>query len=62
MICALCKRPTQPAAYIGHLVVGPKCARKAGLMGPKMPRGVRLAKPNKIKPCPETLDLFEVVA
>jgi hypothetical protein len=62
MICCLCKRQTVPAAFIGPMAVGPRCARKAGLLGPKAPKGVRLAKPNKVKPCSETRDLFEVVA
>lgn len=59
MTCALCKRPTVPVAFIGHMAVGPKCAKKAGLIGPSAPRGVTLAiKPPAIPRCGSTLDLF----
>ena len=59
MTCALCKRPTVPVAFIGHMAVGPKCAKEAGLTGPSAPRGVTLAiKPPAIQRCGSTLDLF----
>lgn len=35
MNCALCgRRMASPAVQIGNLPVGPKCARKAGLIEP----------------------------
>jgi len=35
MICALCGRPMlNPAVMIGQMGVGPKCAKKAGLLEP----------------------------
>ena len=59
MICCLCKRPTHPAAFIGPMAVGPKCARKAGLLGPKKPKGVRMNATKATKPCRDTMDLFD---
>lgn len=62
MTCALCKRPTVPAVYIGNQAIGPKCARRANLLGPKAPRGATSAsKVNKQSAnprCAVTLDLF----
>ena len=35
MICALCGRPMlNPAVMIGQMGIGPKCAKKAGLVDP----------------------------
>ena len=58
--CCLCKRTTTPAVFIGPLAVGPRCARKAGLLGKGAPRGARPAdnKPTGIPRCASTLDLF----
>ena len=59
--CCLCKRTTVPAVFIGLMPVGPKCARKAGLLGKAAPRGVRASKNNKSSGaprCAKTLDLF----
>lgn len=61
--CALCGKPTTPAAMIGTMAVGPKCARKAGLTSKKLPKGsaVRILTPAR-KPkagTPYTLDLFD---
>ena len=59
MTCAFCDRPTVPAAFIGNMAVGPKCARRAGLLGSKAPRGVHMATPLKTKATyPMTLELF----
>jgi hypothetical protein len=66
MRCALCGRPTQPSVMLGQLAVGPKCARRAGLLAfAKRPGSqVRIAgatqRPAKVA-CPETMDLFEAL-
>ena len=61
-ICAMCGRPTVPFVMIGREAVGPKCARKAGLVPSKAPKGSRLRfvreKPLR-EAIPQTLDLFE---
>lgn len=61
-ICAMCGRPTVPFVMIGREAVGPKCARKAGLVPSKAPKGSRLRfvreKPQR-EAIPQTLDLFE---
>lgn len=39
MRCAMCNRPLdKPAAMLGKLAIGPKCARRAGLLLPKRER------------------------
>ena len=64
--CCMCGRWMHEAAvYIGHLPVGPKCAKKAGLIEPARrgrgdlrlgPRVIRQAQPDN-----ETMSLFEVL-
>lgn len=60
-ICALCGRPTMPAAFIGNEPIGPKCARKANLFNTKATKGSRVKfvmhNPKSAKG-PRTLDLF----
>jgi len=68
MKCVLCGRGLKQAAvYIGEMAIGPKCARRAGLM----PLAVR--KTGAVRPGPaykrsatrqelDQLDLFEGVA
>ncbi len=61
-ICAMCGRPTVPFVMIGREAVGPKCARKAGLVPSKAPKGSRLRFVREKPPreaIPQTLDLFE---
>ena len=62
MICAICGRPTMPFVMIGREAVGPKCARKVGLVPSKALKGSRLrfskARP-PAAPIPQNLDLFE---
>jgi hypothetical protein len=63
--CAICGRPTQPFVTIGSDVIGPKCARRAGLLPSRMPRGskARFTKPVPIaREDDKTLDLFEGLA
>lgn len=61
--CAICGRQTEPYAYIGQEVIGPKCAKKIGLTASvKLPKSsaVRFSR-RAIKPAeifPETMDLF----
>jgi hypothetical protein len=60
-ICALCGRPTKPAVLIGNEAIGPKCARNAGLLSMKTPKGSRvkfLTHHLKSAKGPRTLDLF----
>lgn len=65
--CALCGRVTlNPAVMIGVHPVGPKCAKRAGLMplaqrktGLVFPASGRKSRPNVDS---RTLDLFEVQA
>jgi len=63
--CALCgRRTTQPAAFIGAMAVGPTCARKAGLLGPKAPPMVTRApayraQTREAQPGQRTLAFFE---
>lgn len=61
-ICAMCGRPTMPFVMIGREAVGPRCARKAGLVPSKAPKGTRMRfVREKATPQPkghETLDLF----
>lgn len=60
--CAICGRPTSPFAVIGSEVVGPKCAKRAGLVPSRMPKGSKV-KFAKSQPVPkddcQTMDLFE---
>lgn len=58
--CILCGRTTQPAVMLADKPVGPKCARKAGLLNiARRGRGqVRLASPQAKKADEHTLDLF----
>ncbi len=61
LICALCGKPTEPFAFIGAMAVGPKCARKAGIVPAKARKGsaIRFVKPVKRERLPQTLDLFD---
>jgi len=60
LICCLCGRPTTPAAMIGSMAVGPKCARKANLLDPKQRKGsVVILKRKRKEEGPETRDLFD---
>ena len=60
--CALCDRPMlNPAVLIGSLPVGPKCARRAGLLELARKRVGRLSFPcTKFKrpAAPSNLELF----
>lgn len=61
-ICVMCGRPTSPFVMIGREAVGPKCARKAGLVPSKAPKGSRLRfvrEKRAREDIPQTLDLFE---
>jgi hypothetical protein len=65
MTCALCGRPTEPAVMIGNEAIGPKCARKSGLMGVKIRAAgrVRILGRRTVKEeGPQTMDLFEEAA
>lgn len=59
--CAICGRPTEPAVMIGNEAIGPKCARRTGLMAVKVVKGgrVRFVRPPKAEQGPQTMDLFE---
>lgn len=61
--CALCGRPvTNPAVLIGQMPVGPKCARRAGLMELARRKVGQLTFPRlKFKRAEpqENMDLFE---
>lgn len=64
-ICALCGKPTVPAAMIGNEAIGPKCAKRAGLLPGKLPRGTRVriikAKAGPRRGEPFTPDLFSTL-
>lgn len=58
--CVFCNRPTEPFVMIGSEAVGPKCAKKQGLMPDKIqssPR-IRFLKYRPSKPDSQNLDLF----
>lgn len=56
-VCALCGRPMdRPAAMIGTRAIGPKCAKKAGLL--KRTGLAGKVTPVKIAQDDQTLDLF----
>lgn len=60
MRCVLCGRTTQPAVMLADKAVGPKCAKKAGLLE-RARRGqgqVRLFNAPRRPADPKTLDLF----
>lgn len=61
--CCLCGRPMlNPAVLIGHLPVGPACARKAGLveLARKKVGSLTLPRVKLKRPAPqENLELFE---
>lgn len=63
LTCALCGRSMNEAAVlIGHMPVGPKCAKRAGLveLGRKKSGAVSLlAKRTRGEKGGETMDLFE---
>lgn len=59
--CALCSRVTlNPAVFISAEPVGPRCARKAGLLALAGRKGSRVQLGRRIgsKPDDTTLDLF----
>jgi hypothetical protein len=61
MKCALCGRQTMPAVYIGSEAVGPKCAKRAGLLALVGRRGSRVAgaiKAQSRKRGADNLELF----
>lgn len=64
MRCVLCGRPTQPAVMLADKAVGPKCAKKAGLLerARRNQGQVRLFKAPRRPADPQTLDLFEELA
>lgn len=58
LTCALCGRPTEPAAMIGNMAIGPKCAQKAGLLKPR--KGSKIVIFKRVKEeGPQTMDLFD---
>lgn len=60
--CALCNRATlNPAVFIGSEPVGPRCARKAGLLKLAGRKGSRVQLGRRIATRPDcaTADLFE---
>jgi hypothetical protein len=59
LTCCLCGRPTEPAAMIGNMAVGPKCARRAGLFVPKRKGSVIILKRKRKEEGPETIDMFD---
>jgi len=63
LICVLCGRKTEPFAFIGAMAVGPRCARKAGIVPAKIRKGsaIRFASPVKREPGPYTPDLFDLL-
>ena len=59
--CAICGRVTlNPAVMLGAEPIGPKCARRAGLLKLKGRQGSRVTKGVRRthRPDPQTLDLF----
>lgn len=60
--CALCGRPVlNPAVMVGREPVGPKCARRAGLVELARKRTGSLSMPRMRvtrQVSPETMDLF----
>ena len=59
--CAICGRVTlNPAVMLGAEPIGPKCARRAGLLKLKRLSGSRIAAGVRRSPKPDqhTLDLF----
>ena len=64
MKCVLCGRETRPAVMLADKAVGPKCARKAGLIerAKKQQGSVRLVNAPRRPADPETLDLFALEA
>ena len=60
--CAICGRVTlNPAVMLGLEPIGPKCAKRAGLLALKGRKGSRVLPGVRrhIKPDPKTMDLFE---
>lgn len=66
MTCALCGRPTEPAVMIGNEAIGPKCARKSGLMAVKIRKAGRVRflgrHASRKEEGPQTMELFEELA
>ena len=59
--CCLCWKPTEPFAFIGVMAVGPRCARKAGIVPTKTRKGaaIRFAKPVRVRQPSPQCDLFD---
>jgi hypothetical protein len=63
--CTACNRITlKPAAIVGRMVLGPTCARKAGLTMRKLAKAMRAPTPSRGKadPAQMALELGEVAA
>lgn len=61
LTCCLCERLTIPAAFIGAMAVGPRCAARSNLLQSKSRKGssiVILKRKHKREEC-ETMDLFD---
>lgn len=65
-VCALCGRQTLPAVMIGNEAIGPKCARKSGLMAVKIRKAGRVrlfnVRRQRREEGPQTMELFEDLA
>lgn len=62
--CAICGRITlNPAVMLGAEPIGPKCARRAGLLVLKGRRGSRVTAGIRrvARPDPQTPDLFDAI-
>lgn len=62
MTCVACGRLLQKAAVSipsrgGALVMGPKCARRAGLLKARRPAAVRISRPGAADPRQMALEL-----
>lgn len=58
MKCAMCNRPlNRPALQLGKMALGPKCARRVGLIQPKARQAAEPVHRDAL-----TKDLFEVAA
>ena len=57
----MCGRATEPFAFIGDMAIGPKCAKRAGIIPSKARKGskVRFTVATKRAKAPQTMDLFE---
>ena len=63
MNCMRCGRPVfKPALLLGGRPIGPKCAKRAGLMAPKWEPARRLTKPSPQPLNPAQMVLFNEYA